>query len=252
MESRQANELTVLDLVNIFRKRRRVVYGTVLAVGILGAVYCAVSTRRYEATGTVQIQKESSDGLGLDSLMSDAGGASDALEANIIIQTQANILQSDTLALLTIEKLQMEKTTDFLSRWNPVGWLLGLFSPKGVPDKPGALLEDAPERRRRALAVFKKNLTVKPVAGTRLIEIDYLNPDPKLAAAVVNELTAELVDYTFQTRFIATNQASAWLTGQLSELRIQSEELQAKVVNLERDSGVYSLGTVDAQGKEVG
>ena len=144
----------------------------------------------------------------------------------------------------------MEKTTDFLSRWNPVGWLLGLFSPKGVPDKPGALLEDAPERRRRALAVFKKNLTVKPVAGTRLIEIDYLNPDPKLAAAVVNELTAELVDYTFQTRFIATNQASAWLTGQLSELRIQSEELQAKVVNLERDSGVYSLGTVDAQGRE--
>ena len=250
LEYGPTNELTLRDLLNIYRKRRRVVYGTVLVLGTLGALYCAVSTRRYEATGTVQIQKESSDGLGLDSLMSDAGGASDALEANINIQTQANILQSDTLALRTIENLHMEGTEDFQSHWSPVGWVLGIFSPKGVADTPGARLEDAPERRRRALKVFSKNLKVKPVSGTRLIEIDYLNPDPKLAAAVVNELTQELIDYTFQTRYNATTQASTWLTGQLSELRKQSEDLEAKVVNLQRDSGVYSLGTVDAQGRE--
>jgi uncharacterized protein involved in exopolysaccharide biosynthesis len=92
VESRKQNELTLRDLLNIYRKRRRVVYGTVLVLGILCAVYCAVSTRRYETTGTVQIQKEGSDGLGLDSLMSEAGGASDALEANVMIQTQASIL----------------------------------------------------------------------------------------------------------------------------------------------------------------
>ena len=251
MESRPKNELlTLRDLLNIFRKRRTAVFGTVLVLGTLGAIYCGFSTRRYEATGTVQIQKESSDALGLDSLMSDAGGASDALDANINIQTQANILQSDTLALRTIQNLHMEGTEDFRPKWSPVGWLLGLISPKGISDAPGAPLEDAPERRRRALRVFAKNLTVKPVSGTRLIEVDYLNPDPKLAAAVVNELTLGLVDYTFQTRYNATNQASTWLSGQLSELRKQSEGLQQKVVDLERQSGVYSLGTVDAQGRE--
>ena len=36
----------------------------------------------------------------------------------------------------------------------------------------------------------------------------------------------------------------------VDQLRQQSEDLQAKVVNLERQSGVYSLGTVDAQGRE--
>jgi len=130
-----------------------------------------------------------------------------------------------------------------------LGWLLDLFSPTGVPEKPGLRLDDTPERRRVALKIFSKSLTVKPVAGTRLIEIDYLNPDPKLAAAVVNELTQGLVDYTFQTRYNATNQASTWLTGQLSELRKQSEGLQAMVVDLERQSSVYSLGTVDVQGR---
>ena len=60
------------------------------------------------------------------------------------------------------------------------------------------------------LSVFSQNLTVKAVSGTRLIEVSYLNPDPKLAAAVVNKLTQALVDYSFQTRFDATNQAAGW------------------------------------------
>ncbi len=250
LESSLSNELTLRDLLKIFRKRIRVVYGAVLVFGILGAVYCAVSTPRYQATSTIQIQKESSDGLGLDSLMGDASGASDALEANITIQTQASILQSDTLALRTIENLHMEGTEDFRPHWSPLGWLLGQFSQRGASDAPGSRLEDAPQRRIHALKVFGANLTVKHVSGTRLIEIDYLNPDPKLAAAVVNELTQGLINYTFQTRYNATNQASSWLAGQLTELRTQSEALQAKVVDMQRQSGVYSLGTVDAEGRE--
>ena len=53
-----------------------------------------------------------------------------------------------------------------------------------------------------------------------------------------------------QTRYNATNQASEWLGGQLSELRKNSEDLQAKVVELEKESGVYTLGMTDAQGRE--
>jgi len=251
LELRQENELTLRDLVNVYRKRHRVIYGTVLTLGILCAIYCVLSTRRYEATGSVQIQKEASDGMGLDSLMSDAGGASDALEANIIIQTQASILESDTLAIRTIENLHMEGTEDFAPRWNPLGWIMELIPDNGPKEAPGTTLENSPERRRKALKVFTANLTVKPTAGTRLIEIDYLNPDPKLAAAVVNEITQGLIDYNFQTRFNATNQASTWLTGQLADLRTTTEDLQAKVVKLQRESGVYSLGTVDATGKEM-
>ena len=67
---------------------------------------------------------------------------------------------------------------------------------------------------------------------------------------MVNTLTQALSDYTFQTRYDATNQASKWLSDQLGDLRKDSEDLQAKVVNLQRQAGVYSIGTVDAQGRE--
>ena len=142
----------------------------------------------------------------------------------------------------------MENTRDFQPHWNPLASRMNAISAAGPKDPEGTTLGYAPNRRRSALKVFTKNLTVKPVGGTRLIETDYLNPDPQLAAALINTLKQELEDYTFQTCYDATNQASQWLTGQLSALRKDSENLQAKVVELDKESGVYRLGTPDAQG----
>ncbi len=251
MESQLAKELTLRDLLTIYQRRRKIVVSVVITLFALAATYCTVSTPRYQATAVIQLQKESADAMGLDSIMSSAaGGASDALGANIDLQTQANILQSDTLALRTIDALHMEATYDFQPHFSPIGWVMELFATNKVAENPGTSLENSPARRQRAVMTFSHNLTVKPVSGTRLIEIAYTNPDPKLAAAVVNTLTTELSDYTFQTRFDATNAASKWLRDQMGDLRRSSEELQAKVVNLQRESGVYSLGATDAQGRE--
>lgn len=244
-------ELTLRDLLMIYQRRRKIVLATAVSLFLLAVVYCAVCTRRYEASGIVQMQKESADAMGLDSLMSSAaGGASDALDANIDLQTQANILQSDTLAIRTIEALHMEDTYDFRPHFSLLDSVLRLFTGARDADPPGATLENSPIRRQRALKVFAKNLEVKPVSGTRLIEIHYTDPDPKLAAVVVNTLTKGLSEYSFQTRFDATNSASKWLGDQMGDLRKTSEDLQAKVVNLQRESGVYSLGTTDTQGRE--
>jgi capsular exopolysaccharide synthesis family protein len=251
VKSQAEKELTLRDLLQIYHRRRSVVYGVLLTLCILAAIYCTLSTRRYQATGTVQVQKEGADAMGLDTLMNSAtGGVSDAVEGAVELQTQANILQSDSLALRTIESLRMEDTYDFRPHWSPVGWILGKVSPQGISEPFGAKLEDSPQRRQRALNIFSKNLKVRSISGTRLIQVTYTDPDPKLAAAVVNTLTQTLSDYTFQTRYDATNQASKWLSDQLGDLRKDSEDLQSKVVNLQRQSGVYSLGNVDAQGHE--
>jgi capsular exopolysaccharide synthesis family protein len=253
MARESTRELTINDLWSLFRRRRAIIAGSVVLLLSLAAAVCIFSERRYEATGQLQVQKESMDGLGLSSMMGDAGGATDALDANITIQTQATILQSDTLALRVIKDLNLESTPDFQPKFKALGWLMGLISPKGPSDPANASLEDSPLRRTRALLVFSKNLTVKPVSGTRLIEITYVNPDPKVASEVVNHLIQSLTDFSFQTRYNATSQASEWLSGQLSDLRKQSEDLQAKVGQLQRDSGVFTLGGgTETDGKSAG
>jgi polysaccharide biosynthesis transport protein len=245
------NDLTIQALLAILRRRHVLITRTIAICFILAALFCILTSRRYAATAEIQVQKSSADGLGLESMMSSAGGdATDALDANITLQTQANILQSDTLALKVIEDLDLEHTKDFKIRFNPIGWALGLLTPAGPKDPANVPLEQAPLRRLHMLKVFAKNLTVKPVAGTRLIDVTYLSTDPKLAAAVVNHLTQGLVDYTFQTRYDATTQAASWLSAQLDDLKKEAETLQARVVTLQKDSGVYSLGS-DSTGKEL-
>jgi succinoglycan biosynthesis transport protein ExoP len=250
-DSSSSQELTISGLLLVLKRRRSFIMWTTVFCVSAAILLCLFMTPKYKATGEIQVAKQSSDELGLDGMKGDGGGVADALEGNIELQTQANILKSDTLALKVIENLDLEHTKDFQPIFNPIAWALNLFSPQGPKDPPHASLENSPRRRGRLLGVFAGRLKVQPMAGTELIDISFLHSDPKIAAAVVNELSNSLVDYTFQTRFTATNVASKWLGGQMADLKKQAEDLQAKVVQLQREAGVYSLGTADASGKEL-
>jgi capsular exopolysaccharide synthesis family protein len=168
---------------------------------------------------------------------------------NVDLQTQSSILQSDALALKVIKDLNLENNKDFKPRFNPIGWALSSIAPSGPTDPANADLDHSPARRSRALKIFQGQLKVKVIAGTRLLEVSYSNPDPKVAADVVNYLVQALVDYTFQTKFQATNDVSSWLENQLGDLRKQSEDLQSRVVALQKSTGLYGVGGSDSQGK---
>lgn len=247
-----SRELTFTDLLNVLKRRRAIILGTLgvaLAVGILASV---LTPRYYEASARLQVQKEAVDGLGLANMMGDAAATTDALDGTITVQTQAKILESDTLALKAIESLNLESTEDFRPKFSLMGRAMGVFQPAGPGDPKNASFEDSPGRRTHALQVFSRNLRVEPISGTRLIAITYLDSDPKIASAVVNNLIEGLSDYGFQTRFNATSQASKWLSGQMSELRQQSDDLQAKVVQLQQASGMFSLGEGPDDGTKRG
>ena len=72
---------------------------------------------------------------------------------------------------------------------------------------------------------------MSPVSGTRLINIEYLSTRSADGGRGGEQTGEDLTDYNFQTRHNATREASAWLGNQLNELRKQSEDLQAKVVD---------------------
>jgi len=241
-------ELTLREIAAMLARRRAIIYMSLAIFFLLAIVALLVSTRRYKSVGEIELQKDSTGSLGLQTDTGDA--PSDALEVNMIIQTQAQILQSDSLALRVIEDLHLEQSQDFQQKWSPVGWVMGLLTPAGPPDPKGASLENSPHRRMRVLKIFHRRLTVKPVAGTRLIDVEFLSPDPQLAAMVVNHLLQGLIEKGFQSRYDATMQASSWLGSQLDDLRNRTHELQARVVKLQQEAGVFALGDVDKDGKD--
>ena len=242
-------EMTVQDLWGILSRRRGIVLGVLLLTISVAATLFATATRLYKGSAEIQVQKETADALSMDTMMGPET-APDAVESNVNLQTQAQILQSDSLALQVIKELNLEKSPDFRSHFNPIGWVMGLFAPAGIPDPKDVPLEEAPGRRAHVISAFEAHLKVTPVSGTRLITVEYLSTNPRTAAAVVNQLVQDLVEYNFQTRHNATREASVWLRNQLNDLRKQSEDLQSKVVDLQRDSGVFAFGQTDTQGHE--
>lgn len=244
-------ELTISGLLVILRRRRRAILTTAGVCFLAAVLLCIFMTRQYRAATTIQVQKGNSDSLGLNSLTNEGPVAPvDAMEESITMETQANILQSDSLALSVIKKLNLEQNKDFKPYFNPVGWAMGVISPSGLKDPAHASLDESPVRRTRLLKTFAKHLQVKQLPGTRLIAIAFTNSDPQVAAAVVNQLTESLLDYTYQTRNEATKRASSWLSVQLEDVRREAQEKQARVAALQRDTGVYSLGTTDAAGHD--
>jgi capsular exopolysaccharide synthesis family protein len=242
--------LTVNDLGKLIRRRRMIGLAILGGFLLLAIIFILISSKRYTATGTVQVQKQGSTPIDV----TDIGGASanqDAIAATTNQETQASILQSDTLALSVIKKLNLEQTPDFEPHFSIIGSVLSVFSPGDAPEAAGTPIENSPHRRAIALKRFSKNLVVKVVPGTSLIQIDYTNPDPKLAAAVVNQLIAGLTDFAFQAKLTANSEAATWLNSQLGDLRKKSEDDQARLAALQKDADLFSFGTDNTGHEQV-
>jgi capsular exopolysaccharide synthesis family protein len=234
-------DVRLRDLVDIARRRRKIIITTCAIFALLATVKCMLSTRRYEADAAIQIQKDESDALGLEtSLGSSQSEPSDALDYNISLQTQARVLISDTLALAVIRDTHLEQNDDFtgVHAWFRLpGWLTPWSKPTHEADT--LPLDEAPERRRRALKTFARRLKVQIEPGTRVINISFLSTDPRIASDVVNHLISEFTEYNYRTRSQATAQVSQWLQGQLDGISLQATDAQAKASQLAKEAGLF-------------
>ena len=113
-------EMTVQDLWGILSRRRGIVLGVLLLTIVVAGILFATSTRLYSASAEIQVQKESADALSMDTMMG-AEPTSDSVESNVNLQTQAQILQSDSLALQVIKELNLEEAQIFAPTSAPSG-----------------------------------------------------------------------------------------------------------------------------------
>jgi capsular exopolysaccharide synthesis family protein len=193
-------------------------------------------TTKYEGVATIEVNKENSDMLGLSPTDRIDGGSSDSLEETVTLETEANALQSASLAFSVVQQLGLEQRKEFASKpsWLPE-WLESNDRVRAEQEMP---LEQAPLRRKRIFKTFTKNLKVKPIGGTRLIEVYFLSPDPQVAADVANLLVKDLQEQDFRTRFAATAQVSDWLQKELSDLKSQVTTSQEQLNQVQKEAGI--------------
>lgn len=219
------------DLFKLLRRRRNWLIGSVLASLLLGLGYVLLTPRLYRAEAKLQVMKQDPvSGLG-DPEQASASMASDALDFNLAVQTQVDVLKSRRLAMDVIGALGLESTPDYAAK-------------KGLLPFAKAK-EDQATKDDNAYKLFEKRLGVESISGTRLISVTFQDRNPKRAAEVVNRLIAGYLDYNYQTRLAATNNATVALSSQLKTMKQSVEEAQAKATDLQQKAGNYGIEGVD-------
>jgi polysaccharide biosynthesis transport protein len=226
--------------VQVLVRRRLVILRTTMAMIALASLACVLITRRYTSIAEIQIQQPQASGLSNDGATAPAG-ATDPNAGAANLQTQTTVLTSPAMAMKVIEDLHLEGAAAFKPHFTLSGWLNSLVSPRPQPDPPGAALAASPRRRDRMLKEFAEGLDVHIVPGTRVIEISFSSSDPNLAAQIVNHLVESLQQYSSQAGSSEVSQASKWLEAQLADIKEQTDGLQAKLVQLQRETGSVEL-----------
>src|SRR5216683_6052079 len=209
------------SLWRIIRSRRWTLAAFTLVVVTIVVAASLLMKPQYEAIGRVVFHRENDIGVlgfkGADtSLLEDP-------EDRAAIDTQIGILQTDALAMQVINDLHLDKNPKFAGRVEQSG------------------------NEDQLVKSFHKNLTISKVKGTRLIEIQFRSTVPKLAADVVNELAKAYVDQFYRSQFQASTQISEFLANQLKELQSKVEESQQKLINYQKENGIFGLDDLNRE-----
>ena len=233
-----SDEISLSDLIRLLRRRRRVIIASVIIVLLLGALYCVVKTRRYEAVADLAINPEGSDALDMGDITASLGGGGLGFDEKL--ETQVHVLKSDSLAWTVISELRLDRQPTFAGHR-----ALILFGPYVVPNTPSQIEKTDPGRRNELLQRFSDSLTVQTIARTQAVEITFRNANPELAREIVNRLVTAYTQRTFMTRYNDTMKASDWLSGQLAQLKSAVEQSQAKLSKFQKQTGIFGTDEND-------
>jgi capsular exopolysaccharide synthesis family protein len=170
----------------------------------------------YKAVASLEIQGVNENFLNLRDI---DPTATPAVYSNAAyVQTQAEILQQNSLIAQVATKLKLDQRPEF--KVKPSRW-------KKMP----------PEQY--VVEAVKAHLTIAPSRGdSRVIRIVYEARDPQLAADFANSMATTFIEQSVEARQRAAQQIREWLSPQLQEFRNKLQKAEGELDTYARASGL--------------
>jgi succinoglycan biosynthesis transport protein ExoP len=214
----------LLDYLLVLRKHQWLIMFFLLAVVSIVTIATFRMQPIYEATARVEVDRENTNAIHF----SDSENYDAYADLEDYIVTQSKILQSETLAMLTVKSMGLDRLEQF---GGDPRKLVKVVAPGGEP----SLIRPA------ALGTFLGSLSVKRVPNTRLLDVTFEATDPGLAARVVNAHLNNFIEQNFRSKYEAATQASNWLAGQLNEMKIKVENAEDARLAYERENQIWTI-----------
>src|SRR3984957_10762376 len=210
----------LLDYLIILRKHQWLIATFLLTVVTVVTIASFKMKPIYQAAARVEVDKESQNTLPFQGANFD-----EYIDMEDYVETQVKILQSETLALQTINMLNLGQYPEF-------GETSGALA---LPHRGAGVARPA------ILGAFLGHLTVKRVPNSRLVEVQFESGNPELAARVANGHVQNYIEQNFRSKYDATTQASGFLSQELEELRIKVEKSEDARVAYERQNQIWQI-----------
>jgi uncharacterized protein involved in exopolysaccharide biosynthesis len=222
-------ESPVLRYWRVVRKRKWVILATFAIVVALAVIATLNATRLYQATSQVAIFPENPNVLGFK----DRPDTPVDYDYDAALETQVAILRSNALAIKVIETLHLDRDARFT----------GVGQPPPSTDSAVRVsgMEPDPVKAAGLLGTFHAGLNVQLVRSTRLIQVSYTHPDPRLATLIANTLVTTFIEENFRTKYESVTQTSEWLARELADLQMKVQTSEEKLVRYQKDHSILGV-----------
>ena len=207
--------LAVHEFFRVLRRYKWVVLTMLAAAMAIGAVSTLLTTRMYTASTRLEIANSPSQVV-------QKGEVAPAETRDFeFLRTQYELLQSRNIVERAVATLKLADDPELGKPRADSGFsrIVKVFWP-AAPAKP---LDRAAVERGVAGAIVA-NRVIKPVPGSRLIDISYTDANPARARAVTMGLANEFISSIRDKRFEATAYAKTFLEDQVQQLRAKLQE----------------------------
>jgi len=224
--SPQASVVTPADLGKLLFKRKWIILGAIL-IGIAVGFYRNVTTvPQFEAHSRINIDLGRSTDIGINGLIQQNEGY---YEPDFELQTQVQIMRSETVAMDAINALDLYHTKPFSEVF-------------GKKPYDGHL---SPEQRASLIGMFQGATSISVLPDTGLVDVRFLDPNPVVAMKAANAIVDAYMQRDLQSRFQGTTRVSEWLAGQLTGLKKQVEANQKSLTDYAQK---HNIVPTDAEG----
>ncbi len=216
----------------IYRSRFGIAAIVVVVLG-LTAVITVLTRPIYRTGATIEIRQEAQKVLGTEDTSSETGGSADI---DRFLDTQLDIIRSRSTVEAVAQSLGLYRGSAFLDG-------MGVKDPK----TGNAILSADEAHRETVNGTLRRGLRVSFFKNTRIANIEFASPDPRVAAQIANSFADNYIRQSLERRFDASRYS-------LEFLRNQLREAQARLSNSERQALAYARQTrlIDASAGAAG
>ncbi|MDH2356828.1 Wzz/FepE/Etk N-terminal domain-containing protein [Bradyrhizobium sp. SSUT112] len=198
----------------------------------LASVFLMTAPKRYTSTAALIIDSRKMQGLQQQSVGSDT-----PIDSSMV-DSQVEILKSETIALAVIKDLRLVDDAEFTgSEGGLLSGVFGLFTSL-FPDPPRSDYVSL----RIALTRFQSRLTIKRLGMSYVIEISYQSQSPARAAAIANAVAEAYIVDSLESKYQASRRAAVWLQDRMKELRAQASTAERAVADYKAKNNIVDAG----------